>query len=65
LAAENKQFSTLSLADELLKLSKLKEQGIITEQEFQMMKHDIIKKLQYIKPVTLPVSLTLLLQRSI
>ena len=38
--------SSLSLADELLKLSKLKEQGIISESEFVQMKQDVLKKLQ-------------------
>ena len=35
---------TSSIADELLKLSKLKEQGIITDDEFTKMKHDLINK---------------------
>jgi hypothetical protein len=42
----NQQHSTLSLADELMKLAKLKEQGIVSEEEFQRMKLDILKKLQ-------------------
>jgi hypothetical protein len=33
----------LSIADELLKLAKLKEEGIITEQEFNQMKQNLIK----------------------
>jgi hypothetical protein len=36
----------LSLADELMKLSKLKEQGIISKEEFQKMKQDVMKRLQ-------------------
>jgi len=32
----------LSIADELLKLAKLKEEGIITEQEFNQMKQNLI-----------------------
>jgi hypothetical protein len=32
-----------SIADELLKLAKLKEEGIITEQEFNQMKQNLIK----------------------
>ena len=33
----------LSIADELFKLAKLKEQGIINEAEFLKMKQDILK----------------------
>lgn len=36
--------SGMSLADELSKLAKLKEQGVLTDSEFQQMKHDLIKK---------------------
>ena len=35
---------SISVADELRKLAKLKEEGIITEEEFQQMKEDIIRK---------------------
>jgi hypothetical protein len=33
-----------SIADELTKLANLREKGIITEDEFQQMKQDLIKK---------------------
>jgi hypothetical protein len=36
--------SKLSVADELAKLAKLKEQGIISDVEFQQMKQDLLKK---------------------
>lgn len=39
------QQQTPSLADELLKLAKLKEQGVLSEAEFTQMKQDIIKKM--------------------
>ncbi len=39
------QPSSLSLADELSKLAKLKEQGILSEAEFLQMKQDLIKKM--------------------
>jgi hypothetical protein len=35
---------TLSIADELAKLAKLKEQGVISEAEFQQMKQDLIRR---------------------
>ena len=38
------QQSTISVADELMKLANLKDKGIITEDEFQQMKQDLIKK---------------------
>jgi hypothetical protein len=38
------QQQPISIADELTKLAKLKEQGIISEDEFQQMKQDLIKK---------------------
>jgi hypothetical protein len=34
-----------SIADELAKLAKLKEQGVISDSEFQRMKQDLIKKM--------------------
>jgi hypothetical protein len=34
----------LSIADELIKLASLKEKGVISEDEFQQMKQDLIKK---------------------
>jgi hypothetical protein len=33
----------VSIADEVRKLAKLKEEGIITEEEFQQMKEDLIR----------------------
>jgi hypothetical protein len=39
------QPSSLSLADELSKLAKLKEQGILQEAEFLQMKQDLIKNM--------------------
>ncbi len=33
-----------SIADEIRKLAKLKEEGLITEEEFQQMKQDLIRK---------------------
>jgi Bacterial PH domain/Short C-terminal domain len=38
------QQSSISIADELTKLANLKEKGIISEDEFQQMKQDLIKK---------------------
>jgi Bacterial PH domain/Short C-terminal domain len=38
------QQSSISIADELMKLANLKEKGIISENEFQQMKQDLIKK---------------------
>jgi Bacterial PH domain/Short C-terminal domain len=38
------QQSSASIADELSKLANLKQQGIISEDEFQQMKQDLIKK---------------------
>jgi hypothetical protein len=35
---------SISVADELRKLAKLKEEGILTEEEFKQMKQDLIKK---------------------
>jgi hypothetical protein len=35
---------TMSIADELTKLAKLKEQGVISEAEFQQMKQDLIRR---------------------
>ena len=36
--------SSISIADELAKLAKLKEQGVISESEFLQMKQDLISK---------------------
>jgi Short C-terminal domain len=41
---EQQQQSPISIADELPKLANLKERGIISEEEFQQMKQDLIKK---------------------
>ena len=35
---------TISIADELAKLAKLKEEGVISEAEFQQMKQDLIRR---------------------
>jgi len=35
----------ISIADELAKIAKLRDQGIITEEDFQRMKQDLMKKL--------------------
>ena len=40
----SQQPTTVSIADELAKLAKLKEQGIISESEFQDMKQDLLKR---------------------
>ena len=37
--------SSISIADELTKLAKLKEQGVISESEFQKMKQDLINRI--------------------
>ena len=37
--------SSISIADELAKLAKLKEEGVISESEFVQMKQDLIKKM--------------------
>ena len=36
----------ISIADELTKLASLKEQGIISEEEFNQLKQDLLKKMQ-------------------
>jgi hypothetical protein len=41
---EQHQQSPTSIADELTKLANLKKRGIISEEEFQQMKQDLIKK---------------------
>ena len=38
------QQPSISIADELLKLANLKEKGVISEDEFEQMKQDLIKK---------------------
>jgi Bacterial PH domain/Short C-terminal domain len=43
--AEAATSPTISVADELSKLAKLKEQGVISEAEFQQMKRDLIKRM--------------------
>src|SRR5918996_379525 len=35
---------SISIADELRKLAKLKEEGVVTEEEFKQMKQDLIRK---------------------
>jgi len=42
-----RRFETLkmSVGDELLKLAKLKEQGVISESEFLQMKQELIRKM--------------------
>ena len=35
---------SISIADELRKLAKQKEEGILTEEEFKQMKQDLIRK---------------------
>jgi Short C-terminal domain len=37
--------ATMSIADELSKLAKLKEQGVITEEEFSQMKNNLMKRI--------------------
>jgi Short C-terminal domain len=37
--------ATMSIADEVSKLAKLKEQGVITEEEFSQMKHNLMNKM--------------------
>ena len=41
------QQSSISIADELMKLANLKEKGIISEDEFQQMKQDLIRRRKY------------------
>jgi Short C-terminal domain len=43
-ATSNNDNPTISIADELVKLAKLKEQGVITESEFLQMKQDLIRR---------------------
>ena len=38
------QPTAISIADELAKLAKLKEQGVISESEFKQMKQDLLKR---------------------
>ena len=40
----NNDNPTISIADELAKLAKLKDQGVITESEFLQMKQDLIRR---------------------
>jgi hypothetical protein len=39
------QSAEVSIADELTKLAKLKEQGVITEDEFSQMKNNLMKRM--------------------
>ena len=41
----NDNSPTMSIADELTKLAKLKEQGVLSESDFQQMKQDLLKKM--------------------
>jgi Bacterial PH domain len=41
---QQQQQSSISIADELMKLANLKEKGMISDNEFQHMKQDLIKK---------------------
>jgi hypothetical protein len=41
---DEQQPTTISIADELAELAKLKEQGVIAESEFQQMKQDLLKR---------------------
>jgi hypothetical protein len=43
-SSQSQQQSSVSIADELMKLANLKEKGIISDEEFQQMKQDLIKK---------------------
>jgi K+/H+ antiporter YhaU regulatory subunit KhtT len=43
-STEQPQQLSTSIADELMKLASLKEKGVISEEEFQQMKQDFIKK---------------------
>lgn len=45
-ASAGMQGAGISLADELSKLAKPKEQGVLTDSEFQQMKQDLIKKIK-------------------
>ena len=42
--AQGETTTQVSTADELMKLAKLKEQGVISEEEFSKMKQDLINK---------------------
>ncbi len=42
--SQQQQIPSISIADELTKLANLKEKGIISDEEFQQMKQDLIKK---------------------
>jgi hypothetical protein len=37
---------TISVADELAKLARLKKKGVISDAEFQQMKQDLLKKMR-------------------
>jgi Bacterial PH domain/Short C-terminal domain len=41
---QSQEQQSASIADELMKLANLKDKGIISEEEFQQMKQDLIKK---------------------
>ena len=42
--AQPQEQQSASIADELMKLANLKDKGIISEEEFQQMKQDLIRK---------------------
>ncbi|HKU50072.1 MAG TPA: SHOCT domain-containing protein [Nitrososphaera sp.] len=44
-ANANASGTGMSIADELAKLAKLKEQGVISDSEFQQMKQELIKRM--------------------
>jgi hypothetical protein len=44
-ATSGMEGARMSLADELAKLAKLKEQGVLSDSEFQQMKQELIKKM--------------------
>lgn len=44
-SAAQQQQPPISMADELAKLAKLKEQGVLSDAEFQHMKQELLKRL--------------------
>jgi hypothetical protein len=44
-ATANMSGANMSIADELTKLAKLKEQGVLSESEFERMKQELIKRM--------------------
>ena len=41
----NASNEAISVANEIEKIAKLKEDGVLSEEEFQKMKHDLIEKM--------------------